>query len=225
MQVNEVLPQFQGRQHLYYDSDTMSTLRNCPDTCHCRIEIAACSRNLIVERCTSDPGNALATLFDSYINVATIDIVDSPLSDLPNNIIQMPNLVGLQLITNGLKHIPDVVLKLSKLFFLSVPGNKIQRLSQVSALSELILIDLERMDLEYGFEEITKLPNLIIVLANNNNIPQLPSSIKDLTNLTILDLHCNKIQILPTEIEKLSKLIYLDVSFNQLTILRIEAGN
>lgn len=109
----------------------------------------------------------------------------------------------LQLSNIGLKEIPNSILRLTSLKFLSFYRNKIEVIPPT-------------------IQNLSKLEGLNLDI---NNLKGFPSEIFSLPNLKYLDLCTNKIEVIPPDIQKLSKLEKLTIHGNNIKELPNEIFN
>ena len=168
-------------------------------------------------------GNQLTDLPESITqlsNLISLDLGDNQLSELTESITQLSKLTSLDLAGNQLTDLPESITQLSNLTSLDLGGNQLSELTEsITQLSNLTWLDLADNQLTDLPESITQLSNLTSLDLRDNQLTELPESITELSNLTSLDLWGNQLTELPESISQLSNLILLDVWGNQLTEL------
>lgn len=138
--------------------------------------------------------NTIDSIYYYFNSINDIFLRDENLSDIPEEIFFLHQLVTLNLSKNQLCLIPSYIINLVKLTQLFLCNNQIHIFP----------------------EEICQLLNLKILNLNNNNIIKIPENISNLTNLTHLSLSFNKIASFPKKICCLQNLKHLYMSFNYL---------
>ncbi|XP_019626604.1 PREDICTED: malignant fibrous histiocytoma-amplified sequence 1 homolog [Branchiostoma belcheri] len=121
-----------------------------------------------------------------------------------------------------LAQLPEEVFELKELEALDLTNNtNIDLSDQLTKLTNLKLLCLDKCGLKTVPAAVMKLPQLeMLILSNNKNIT-LPDEMSGLTNLTVLDLkRCNLDTILPVVL-KLSNLQWLDLSAGGKSMLKI----
>ena|GEM_PF-4399422 len=157
-----------------------------------------------------------------------INLLNTGLEELPDEITTLPNLEELTLTSNkNLKKLPSNIDNLAKLDILVVSDSGIRDFPSTSGLSNLSYLDLSADRFEKFPASVTKLKNLKIFVFKGNslsfpieitemkikylnlalsNITEVPSEISKMTGLEELDLSNNPIKSLPPEISRLNKL-------------------
>ena len=182
-----------------------------------------------------------SALLDSK-KVRLLDIYDSTLCSIPQEIVNLKNLGGLSI--NGSKcitGIPVEITSLDKLQILHISNTSISempnQLCQMKNLKYLRLVNnnfeeipvclplmkLEELDMSFNY--LTSVPRYIDQLKtiysldlSNNKLTVFPKEICELNNLQKLDLYGNNIDLIPAYIEKLYRtLTYLGLGNNQIS--------
>lgn len=139
-------------------------------------------------------------------------------------ILQLSNLKYLQLrSTENITEIPTEISNLSKLEYLDLDNNKIEKISdEISKSTSLKTLILSRNNLTFIPNSISKLVNLEKLNLSSNKITNISSHITKLIKLKYLNLANNKqSQQISSEILKLEKLEELDLYGNQLKSIPI----
>lgn len=149
-----------------------------------------------------------------------------PLTTLPAEIGDLPQLIGLDLSHNELTSLPAEIGNLSQLTRLYLTSNELTGLpAEIGDLSQLTILLLQHNQLTVLPTEIGDLSQLTELSLQENQLTVLPAEIGDLSQLTMLYLGYNQLTELPLEIGNLSQLTMLSLQDNQLTVLPTEIGN
>ena len=121
-----------------------------------------------------------------------LDLYQNQISNLPDSIGNLTDLVSLRLTDNRLTTLPDSIGNLTKLRELRLYRNQIRTLPErIANLQRLTWLSLSLNRLTVFPESIAELTNLTGLLLNGNQMVVLPPSITKLTNLTHLDITGN----------------------------------
>ncbi|MEH2320821.1 leucine-rich repeat protein [Nostoc sp.] len=149
-----------------------------------------------------------------------LDLSDMKLSEIPEAIASLTQLLTLNLSDNQLTQLPEAIASLTQLQRLNLDSNQLTELPEAMAS----LTQLQRLDL--GNNQLTELPEAMASLTQlqqldlyYNQLTQLPEAITSLTQLQQLNLYHNKLTALPEAMGKLSQLISLDLNNNKLNQL------
>lgn len=159
------------------------------------------------------------TLFDldglNYLNIS-----DTCLSVIPDQIQSLVNLQTLVLHSNNIETINESISKLERLKILDLSRNSIKEVpSSISGLLQLVTLNLSWNKLE-SFPTFKKNSKLAVIDLSNNSLNCFPDVCYDeLVNLAELKLSGNKIEEVPASIRKLPLLKLLDVSSNKIKSL------
>ncbi len=134
---------------------------------------------LIIDRATQDRSTHL-------------DFYQQQLTNLPDSLGNICDLVSLRLVDNRLTTLPESIGNLTKLRELRLYKNQFKTLpDRITNLQNLTWLSLSLNRLTVFPECITELTNLKWLLLNGNQMVALPPSISNLTNLAYLDLTGN----------------------------------
>lgn len=146
-------------------------------------------------------------------NVRRINVNNSGLDKLPDDIAKYENLEGLEAAHNKIGEMNAKLTKLSKLSFLDLSNNKIEKLPEsVYNMISLRVLKLHSNKISELPESLGYLEGLEELYLNDNKIDSLPNSFKRLKNLKRLSIASNKLRHFPKVITKLKTLEYLDLS-------------
>jgi len=185
----------------------------------------------------------------NYRNLRELIITKPVKTDVPPEMVELPNLKILRYSDSGLQTFPVQIANISPLEELTISRGVFQSLpADIDKLASLRILSLDRgllNDLPLSFDRLsrlatltlagnafsslpgvlTRLPLLEMLDLSNNSIEELPDSFSPGSQLAILRLGDNRIRSVPTSLCFLPGLVYLDLSINQLTDLPREIGN
>jgi Leucine-rich repeat (LRR) protein len=128
------------------------------------------------------------------------------------------NLQYLNLRNTHLSSVPQEIITLQNLKVLDLGDNEISLLPKnfdaLKNLTELYLDKEKNLKLEEDLEILSRMKNLKILHLENNGISTLPKNISKLQKIEALYLGDNQLQTIPVEIKELKKLKFLDVHHN-----------
>jgi Leucine-rich repeat (LRR) protein len=182
-------------------------------------------------------------------SLVTLNIYDTTITHLPEQIGKLTRLYQLQLSNTGLVALPDSIGNLSSLSHLYLSGNKLTSLpttiANIQVLYSVLLDDNLKLR---SLQSLNGLPNLISSYARNSLIERLPLNLPNLYylymsnnnltdligtgtlgNKTTLSKHfyfnMNRIQFVPPQIRFVRNLYYLNLDNNELATLRTDIFN
>ena len=139
------------------------------------------------------------------------------LRELPNEILELPQLKELDLSGNQLHTLPESITQLQNLTHLSLNDNQLNALPEtITQLQNLTDLNLNGNQFNALPESITQLQNLTHLNLSGNQLGTLPESITRLRNLTGLYLSSNRLSTLPESITQLQNLTELNLLNNPL---------
>jgi Leucine-rich repeat (LRR) protein len=145
---------------------------------------------------------------------------DDALSQLPNELFEMQNVIFLYLNHNRFDAIPPNIARMRGLQGMYFTGNRIARIPpEVFTMTWLRKLQVSRNRLSELPEAIGNLTNLIHLNLSENAIPGLPDSVARLTKLRVCDFSDNRIARLPEGFGQVRILYQLRVRNNPLTAL------
>nr|XP_022902944.1 leucine-rich repeat-containing protein 47-like [Onthophagus taurus] len=159
----------------------------------------------------------------NIFNVTTLNylnISETILENLPDDVGNLINLQTLVLHTNKLSKINENVFKLDKLKMLDLSNNVILEISEaISNLTHLTTLNLSMNKLE-NLPDLAKNVKLSSLDVSNNKLKCFKSvCCKELGLLSELKLHGNQIEVIPNKINGLISLKNLDLSLNKIKIV------
>ncbi|MFW9996090.1 MAG: leucine-rich repeat domain-containing protein, partial [Candidatus Odinarchaeota archaeon] len=162
---------------------------------------------------------------DEKNNVASLDLGERDLHEIPNKIGQLSSLQELNLYSNQLIELPSEIGQLTNLRKLLLMENQLIELpSEIGQLTNLQKLDLMRNELTSLPAEMGQLKNLEILDLESNHLKELPPQIGQLMKLQKADLMRNELTSLPAEIGQLTNLEILDLESNHLKELPPQIG-
>jgi Leucine-rich repeat (LRR) protein len=151
-------------------------------------------------------------------NLMTLSLNHNLLTFLPINL--PPNLKTIYLNFNYFKEVPKEICNLSNLEILLMYSNKISSITpEINKLKNLKVLGLSYNILSNIPKEIGELKKLNQLELKENNIFSLPKTIIELQNLKTLSLSNNKLSRLPKKMDKLVLLEILDLDNNSLSFI------
>jgi internalin A len=156
-------------------------------------------------------------------NSVILDLSRRDLTELPESIAHLSQLLVLYLNDNYLMRLPDSVVQLPQLEELYLNGNRLTTLpDSLAQLSQLKVLSLERNQLTTLPESVTGLSQLQRLSLSENQLSTLPESISQLSLLTTLYLDYNRLATLPESLRKLTQLRRLYLHGNEALSLPTE---
>ena len=188
--------------------------------------------DIISDRLKQSAGQLHPDLF-KLESLNYLEISDTTLTLLPQQIGDLKNLINLALHRNHINTIPESINKLEKLKFFDLSSNKITSLPDPFHLSSLHTFNLGNNGLEslpdfskltalsvlfIDHNKLTELPtgigNVLEVHAANNQIGSVTDAFKDMQALKCLDLSENALREAPVDLTLCRKLKELNLKDN-----------
>lgn len=144
-----------------------------------------------------------------------LEISDTTLSIIPEDIGKLENLLNLALHRNNIEVIPSGIIHLKKLKFMDISYNNLKLLPETFTLPNLHTLNLGNNQLE-ALPDFSGLHGLSIVFIDHNELSAFPPGLEKLTNIS--EIHCgsNNISIFPDNVQSLTNIKHLDLSENSL---------
>lgn len=155
-------------------------------------------------------------IFDlTQINL--LNISETTLKHLPNEISNLTNLQTILLFGNELESLPTSIGQLEKLKVLDVSRNKLKSIpDEISGLANLASINLSSNCLE-SFPSLSKCSKLGVLDLSHNRIQDFPNvCVESLSNLSEINFKGNEITSIPNEIGQLVSLKHLNLASNKI---------
>ncbi|MCK4934164.1 MAG: leucine-rich repeat domain-containing protein [Simkaniaceae bacterium] len=125
----------------------------------------------------------------------------------------------LELTCQKLRRVPQEIVMLNSLLFLTLDSNMIQTLPKsISQLTSLEMLNVTNNELQTLPEEIGMLTNLQCLELSENRLQNLPNALIDLCSLIELTIDSNQFTILPEIVFSLTTLKHLTIDNNPIPI-------
>jgi Leucine-rich repeat (LRR) protein len=148
------------------------------------------------------------------------------LTNIPEEIYDLKDLVDLDIGSNKLTSLPDSLGSVSNLQWLSVGNNNLTSLpDSLGCLSRLEQLFVDNNNLTSLPDSLGSLSSLSSLRVQHNNLTSLPDSLGGLSRLYKLSVHHNNLTSLPDWLGRLSRLERLSVDHNSLTSLPDSLGS
>ncbi|CAG9861061.1 unnamed protein product [Phyllotreta striolata] len=152
----------------------------------------------------------------NLINLNYLNLSETGISEIHDNIANLKNLQTLMLYSNNFEHINDNISKLGKLKVLDLSRNSLKSIPDSFAKLPLVTLNLNVNQLE-TFPPFTENHNLTVLDLSNNKLKAFPEVCSDgLINLSEIKLRGNEIEEIPNKINSLSSLKFFDIGDNKL---------
>jgi Leucine-rich repeat (LRR) protein len=168
-----------------------------------------------------------------FKRVIELDLSHLTLTDIPQEIFSLKTLRKLNLSNNRLTEIPDFIQHFPMLRVLNLRGNKIKKLPEIGYTPEfkgkaykerqysaLIWLDIGMNLIGEIPGSIRRVPNLQVLIADQNRISKISETIGTLTRLQKLELDSNRISAAPS-LKTLTELTTLKIQNNSLKTLEL----
>jgi internalin A len=150
-------------------------------------------------------------------NSKELNLSNQRLTEIPREVFQLTNLIGLYLSSNQIEEIPDAITQLQNLKRLNLSSNQIDKIPDaIAQLQNLIELNFSSNQIVEIPDAIAQLQNLTELDLSRNQIVKIPDAITQLQNLTRLYFHNNQIVEIPDTIAQLQNLTELVLSGNQI---------
>jgi Leucine-rich repeat (LRR) protein len=151
-----------------------------------------------IRHCLSNPAN-----FERIQSMTKLDLSDTDLTFVPDEIALFTSLEVLNLANNQLNTLPSSITHLSSLKDLHLANNKFDQIPEsVTCLTTLKKLNLYNNQLNQVSPSISRLENLENLNIASNKIAELPSSMGDLKKLQILFAHRNELHAIPESLSQ-----------------------
>ncbi|XP_046611616.1 leucine-rich repeat-containing protein 47-like [Neodiprion virginianus] len=155
-------------------------------------------------------------------NLTSLVLHSNKIAKLPSAIGKLTKLKVLDVSRNNLDFVPDDLGNLPQLMTLNLGLNALKELPSQAANIKLSILDLSNNEFD-TFPDVcyAELVHLAEVRVNGNKIKEIPSTISALQSLKLLDLSDNSIVIVPKELSDCGKLKELNLKGNPLSDKRL----
>jgi len=154
-----------------------------------------------------------------------LDLTRKNLTDLPDEIFDLPDLTELILYDNRLTALTPRIGELKTLTNLVLQGNRLRQVPpEIGELTELRMLALGDNRIASLPAQLWQLGKLQELLLGDNQLDAVPAEIQGLGLLSRLDLSYNHVLALPRELGRLGNLQILDLTGNQIASLPVELG-
>lgn len=151
-------------------------------------------------------------------------VIDATGNSIPVDVMQQKQLTHLQVI--HLTNLPENIGDLSNLIELNLEDNTLNEIpNSIGKLHKLEIFRCGKNNLDSIPNELCNLINLRELSFSENNLAEIPQQIGNLKNIEYLDLSENHIYELPSSIANLSLLTQLDLHSNYFSKIPIEIGS
>lgn len=142
------------------------------------------------------------------VNLQSLLFFGNKIQVFNENITSLTKLKVLDLSRNQLKSIPDSLNNMKELTNVNLSGNEIEEMPKIGDMPNLITFDVSNNKLKSFVDfENASLPHLTDVKMKGNVIEELPSYVsKSLANLKNFDMGDNLLKTIPGEVASLTKL-------------------
>lgn len=155
-----------------------------------------------------------------------LNISDTTLTVLPEQISNLTNLQTLLLYGNQLERLPAALGALDKLKVLDVSRNQLKSVpAEIAKLTQLATVNLSNNQLEQ-FPTLTQCSRLSVLDVSNNRLLAFPDvCLEANSNLSEVHAKCNQIAVIPQQIVQLPALKHLGLASNRILVVpKVLAG-
>ncbi|XP_018572838.1 leucine-rich repeat-containing protein 47-like [Anoplophora glabripennis] len=155
-------------------------------------------------------------------NLQTLLLHSNKLEEINESLCRLDKLKTLDLSRNAIKVLPDTLANLLHLVTLNISGNKLENFPALSKNSKLSVLDLSNNKLK-SFPQICseELANLSELKLHGNEIEEIPNTISSLPALKLFDISSNKIKVIPGELSDCHKLKEINLKSNPIADRRL----
>ncbi|KAJ2942776.1 hypothetical protein O0L34_g14964 [Tuta absoluta] len=157
------------------------------------------------------------------VNLQSLLLFGNKLEDFNENITSLPKLKVLDLSRNQLTKIPESLNNLKELTSINFSSNQIESMPKLGDLPNLIIVDVSNNKLTAFLDvENANLPHLTDLKLKGNAIESIPGFVaRSLPSLKNFDIGDNQLKAVPGEIANMAKLKELNLKGNKLTDKRL----
>ncbi|XP_033217797.1 leucine-rich repeat-containing protein 47-like [Belonocnema kinseyi] len=156
------------------------------------------------------------------VNLTSLVLHSNNLEKLPSSIKNLTKLKVLDCSRNKLSHLPQEISRMPQLATVNLGSNLLTDLPSQASNLKLALLDLSNNKFDH-FPDVcyAELVHLAEIRVNGNLIKEIPANINVLGSLKLLDLADNKIAVVPGELADCTKLKDLNLKGNSLSDKRL----
>ncbi|XP_072934143.1 leucine-rich repeat-containing protein 47-like [Epargyreus clarus] len=157
------------------------------------------------------------------VNLQSLLLYGNKLSEFNENITSLPKLKVLDLSRNQITAIPDTLNNMKELTSINFSSNQIETMPKLGDLPNLIIVDVSNNKLTSFLDlETANVPHLSDLKLKGNAIDSIPSYLpRCVPSLKNFDMGDNQLKIIPAELASLSKLKELNLKGNKLADKRL----
>jgi len=155
--------------------------------------------------------------------LARLNVSGNKISQVPEYVGLLKNLQEFILTGNQITTLPHSFSQLQSLEKLEIQNNLIEVFPDIGALKALEELNVSGNPLT-DMTNLTKLPNLEVLVADGCKLKTLPNSLTNMMKLMELNLGNNELEKLPDEIGRMTRLTLLNLMDNQLEDLPMSMG-
>lgn len=157
------------------------------------------------------------------VNLQSLLLYGNKIAEFNENLTSLPKLKVLDLSRNELTKIPESLKKMKELTSINFSSNRIEQMPKFDNHPNLITLDLSNNKLtSFPDTEYAYLPHLTDLKLNGNQIESIPNHIsRTLPALKNFDIEGNQIKTIPGELASMSKLKELNLKGNKLSDKRL----
>lgn len=161
-------------------------------------------------------------LFDSLLNIRTLELTKCKLKSLSESIGKLKNLESLYLDSNSINDLPAELRNCSRLKVIVLSNNQLKHIPNILAdLPQLHVLCIAGMSIK-DYSNLAQLRTLRTLDLSNSRLSKIPSEVFMLNDIETLDISINQMIGIPEEISMLEKLRSLNVSQNKIRTLHPE---
>jgi len=152
--------------------------------------------------------SSLSPRLSNLASLTNLVLHRNKLTTLPDSIGKLSKLKLLDVSCNELTRLPPTIAGLQKLQTLNINVNHLTEIPDISSLIQLHILDMSHNQLVKLPDGITSssLELLAQILANSNQIVEIPPNMSELPSLRTFDISDNKLTAVPPEISECPKL-------------------
>ncbi|CAH2093425.1 unnamed protein product [Euphydryas editha] len=157
------------------------------------------------------------------VNLQSLLLYGNKITEFNENLTSLPKLKVLDLSRNQITSIPESLNKMKELTSINFSSNQIEQMPKFGDLPNLITVDISNNKLSsFPDTENANLPHLTDLKLKSNQIESIPSYIaRSLPSLKNFDIEDNQLKTIPGELATMAKLKELNLKGNKLADKRL----